>query len=161
MTNTLIPEKSGRHLVLIDVENLAGTASPTGEEVEMVKAALMVVMPNFGAAQRIVACSHRAAPTVAFAFPGARHLWRSGPNGADLALLDVLENEHVDQRFGRVTLCSGDGIFALSAARLAAAHVDVTVVALQGHLAARLELAARRVVQLRSARRLVAIGDAS
>ena len=109
---------SGRHLVLIDIENLAATATPTCEEVEMVRAALTAVLPDFRLVQRIVACSHHAAPTAAFAFPGARHLWRSGPNGADLALLDVLENEHVDRRFDRVTLCSGDGIFAASAARL-------------------------------------------
>jgi hypothetical protein len=161
MTNTQIPKMSSRHLVLIDIENLAATASPTTQDVEMVKAALMLLVPDFGTAQRIVACSHHAAPTVAFAFPGARHLWRSGPNGADLALLDVLENERVDQRFGRVTLCSGDGIFASSVARLAAARVDVTVVALKGRLAARLELAARHVVKLPSARWLVETGDAS
>ena len=59
----------------------------------MVRKALADVVPDFKTAQRIVACSHHAARTVAFAFPGARHLWRSGPNGADLALLDVLENE--------------------------------------------------------------------
>ena len=161
MANTRIPPLSGRHQVLIDVENLAATANPTCEDVQMVREALTAVMRDFGIAHRIVACSHHAAPTVALAFPGARHLWRSGPNGADLALLDVLENEHVDRRFGRVTLCSGDGIFAASAARLAVAKVDVTVVALEGHLAARLEIAARHVVRLRSARRLVAIGDAS
>ena len=95
-----------------------------------------------------------AAPSVAFAFPGARHLWRSGHDGADLALLDVLENERVDQRFGRVTLCSGDGIFAASAARLAGAGVNVTVVALKGHLAAQLVLAAHNIVQLTSHTRL-------
>lgn len=161
MTITSIPRMSSRHLVLIDVENLAATASPTREDVGMVREALTVVIPDFGGAQRIVACSHHAAPNVAFAFPGARHLWCSGPNGADRALLDVLENEHVDRRFGLVTVCSGDGIFAPSAARLAAANVDVTVVARQGHLAARLELAARHVVQLRVTRHLVATGEAS
>jgi hypothetical protein len=90
MTNTMIPKKSDRHLVLIDAENLAATADPAPEEVEMVREALAKVVPDFEVAQRIVACSHHAARTVAFAFPGARHLWRSGPNGADLALLDVL-----------------------------------------------------------------------
>jgi hypothetical protein len=104
MTDTKIPGASSRHLVLIDIENLAGTASPTCEEVEMVKAALMAVMPDFDTAQVILACSHHAAPTASFAFPGVRHLWRSGPNGADLALLDVLENEHVEERFGRVSM---------------------------------------------------------
>jgi hypothetical protein len=158
---TRIPKMSSRHLVLIDIENLAATASPTTQDVGMVKTVLGLLMPDFDTAQRIVACSHHAAPAVAFAFPGARHLWRSGPNGADLELLDVLENERVDQRFGRVTLCSGDGNFASSVARLAGAHVDVTVVALKGKLAARLELAARHVVKLPSARWLVETGDAS
>ena len=77
-----------------------------------------------------------------------RHLWRSGPDGADLALLDVLENERVDERFERVTICSGDGIFVPSAAWLAGADVDVTVVSLPGHLATRLQFAARNVTLL-------------
>ena len=53
----------------------------------MATCALREVVPGFDDAQRIVACSHHAAPTVAFAFPTARHLWRSGRDGADLALL--------------------------------------------------------------------------
>jgi len=150
MTNTRIAHKAGRQLILIDIENLTGTPSPTCEEVETAKATLRLVVPGFDDAQHIVACSHHAAPTVAFAFQRARHLWRSGPNGADLALLDVLENERVDERFERVTICSGDGIFAASAAWLAAADVDVTVISLPGHLAARLQLAARYVTHLPS-----------
>jgi hypothetical protein len=148
MTSTRITHKPGRHLTLIDIENLTATASPTREEVEMVRAGLRKVVPGYDEAQRIVACSHHAAPAVAFVFPTARHLWRSGPDGADLVLLDVLENERVDERFERVTICSGDGIFAASAARLAAADVNVTVVSLAGHLATRLQLAARLVALL-------------
>ncbi len=156
MTNTRIAHKAGRQLVLIDIENLTGTPSPTCEDVEMAKAALRLVVPGFDDAQHIVACSHHAAPTVAFAFQRARHLWRSGPNGADLALLDVLENERVDERFERVTICSGDGIFAASAAWLAAADVDVAV-----NLAARpprctAQLAARYVTLLPSGTPVVA-----
>lgn len=150
MTNTRIAHKAGRQLILIDIENLTGTPSPTCDDVEMAKAALRLVVPEFDTAQHIVACSHHAARTVAFAFQTARHLWRSGPNGADLALLDVLENERVDERFERVTICSGDGIFAASAAWLAKADVDVTVISLPGHLAARLELAARYITFLPS-----------
>jgi len=140
--------KAGRQLILIDIENLTGTPSPTSEEVQTAKAALRQVVPGFDDAQHIIACSHHAAPTVAFAFRSARHLWRSGRDGADLALLDVLENERVDERFERVTLCSGDGIFAASAAWLAEAQVDVRVVSLPGHLATRLQLAARYVTHL-------------
>ena len=155
MTNTRIANKGPRHLVLIDIENLAGTPSPTSQEVEMVTTALRDVVPGFDEVQRIVAYSHHAAVTVAFAFPSARHLWRSGQDGADLALLDVLDNERVDERFGRVTICSGDGIFAASAARLSAADLDVTVVSFKAQLAVRLELAARSVVLLSPLHRLV------
>lgn len=134
--------------MMIDIENLAATPSPTTWEVQAVKAALGSLVPGFNDAQRIVACSHHAAPVVAFEFRGARHLWRSGRDGADLALMGVLENEHVDERYGSVVICSGDGIFAEAAAWLAGRGVDVTVISLQGHLAARLQLAARHVQYL-------------
>jgi hypothetical protein len=160
MTNTQLDLRAGRQLILIDIENLTGTPSPTCDEVEMAKAELRKVVPGFDDAQRIVACSHHAAPTVAFAFRGDRHLWRSGPDGADLALLDVLENERVDERFERVTICSGDGIFTMSAAWLAGAGVDVTVVSLPSHLSARLRLAAGHVTLLPVAA-AVSAGNAS
>ena len=146
--NTPLPDPSSRHLVLIDVENMAAKSSPTARDAREVRAHLRLAIPDFDTAQRIVACSHHAARKVAFAFPRARHLWQSGQDGADLALRDVLENEHVDRRFGRVTLCSGDGIFAASIAALGGADVDTTVVAWRGRLARALELAARHVVWL-------------
>lgn len=148
MTNTQRAHRKGRHLILVDIENLVASPNPTVGEVETAVTALHGALPDFDAAQSIVACSHHAAPTVAFAFPRARHLWRSGPDGADLALLDVLDREQVDERFEFVTICSGDGIFAASASSLAAVGVDVTVVSLKAHLSARLELAARHVLVL-------------
>jgi len=161
MTNTRSANKKGRHLVLIDIENLAATPSPTTQEVEMVTCLLRDAVPGFDQAQRIVACNHHAAPTVSFAFPTARLLWRSGRDGADLALRNVLENELVDERFDQVTICSGDGIFTEAAAWLGCADVDVTVVSLEGHLAARLELAARSVLLLTPAAELAPAGSAS
>lgn len=148
MANTQIPEAGSRHLVLIDAENMAAASNPGARDIELLLVALRLVVPGFEATQRIVACSHHAAPIVAYGFPGARHLWRSGPDGADLALLDVLENEHVDQRFGQITICSGDGIFAESTARLATVNVDVTVIARTGRLSRQLELAASHVIKL-------------
>ena len=148
MTNTQTTEARNRHLLLIDIENLTASPAPTPSEVELIIAGLRACIPGFDHDQRIVACSHHAARTVAFAFPRARHIWRSGADGADLALLDVLETERVAERFQRVTICSGDGIFASTAARFAAAGTDVTVVSLAGHLAARLHLAAHHVTLL-------------
>ena len=148
MTNTRTATRGCRALVLIDIENLAATPSPTMAEVRAVKAGLETLVPGFNDVQRIVACSHHAAPAVAFEFPGARHLWRSGRDGADLALLHVLENEHVDERYGSVIICSGDGMFAEVAAWLAGRGVDVTVNSRPGHLASRLRLASRYVQYL-------------
>jgi hypothetical protein len=145
---------------LIDIENLAATPSPTRERVEEVVAALRKAVPGFDDDQKIVACSHHAAQTVPFAFPGARHLWRSGRDGADLALVGVLEDEHVEERYERVTICSGDGIFAETAAWLAGVGVDVTAVSLSGHLARRLQLAAGNVTILPTDHSLVT-GSAS
>ena len=62
--------------------------------------------------QCIVACNHGAAADVGYNWPGVRLLWRSGPDGADLALRDVLLEENVVDRFDRVILGSGDGLFA-------------------------------------------------
>jgi hypothetical protein len=161
MPRLKLANREARHLVLIDIENLAATPSPTIQEVRMVTSALRDAVPQYDEAQRVVACSHHAAHTVAFGFPAGRRLWRSGPNGADLALVEVLQNERVDERFGRVTICSGDGIFASSAARLAGANVDVTVVSLEGHLAARLQLAARTVIFLAFPTSIISTGSAS
>lgn len=160
MTNTRIANRAGRRLILIDIENLVGSPTPTSLEVEVVMAAL-VGLPGFNEAHRVVACSHRAAQAVAFACKTERQQWRSGPDGADLALLEILETEHVDDRFESVTICSGDGIFAPSVARLAKNGVNTTVVAPKGHLAARLKLAARHVTYLQPAPALAPTGDAA
>lgn len=148
MTNTRIANRPGRHLVVVDIENLAATPSPMRHDVQAVIHALRQAIPGFAAAHVVVACSHRAALQVGLAAGGCRRLWRSGPNGADLALLEVLDNELVDERFEHVTVCSGDGIFADAVARLAGSGIDVGVVAIQGHLSARLRIAARRVAYL-------------
>jgi uncharacterized LabA/DUF88 family protein len=66
----------------------------------------------------------------------------------------------VDERFERVTICSGDGIFASVAAWLAAAGVEVTAVSLPGHLSPRFQLAARHETLLRPAAS-IATGSAS
>jgi hypothetical protein len=161
MTNTRVANRAGRKLVLVDIENLVASPSPTTEQVGEAVDNLSGVISGFDHALRYVACSHRAARVVAFAVPFGRCLWQSGPNGADLALLDILDNGVVDERFECVTVCSGDGIFAEAVSRLAGKGVDVTVVALQGHLSRRLNLAARRVVYVPPVTPAAPAGNAS
>jgi len=83
---------------------------------------------------------------VAFEWPGARHLRRSGHDGADLALIEILTGESVAERFAAVIVASGDGLFAGPVARLGADGVVVTVVANRRSLSRQLALAARRLV---------------
>ena len=99
-------------MVLVDIENLTGTPSPSAWDVTQAMECLERLVPGLGESHVVVACSHHAAPTVAFAWRAARHIWRSGPDGADLALLGVLASERIHERFESVTICSGDGIFA-------------------------------------------------
>ena len=94
----------------------------------------------------MVATSHHAAAATWFAWPAAtRRLIRSGRDGADLALLEVIEKERIAERFAGVTLGSGDGIFAPAAARLQSLGCVVTVVSRRAGLSRQLRMAFRDV----------------
>jgi hypothetical protein len=117
-----------RTLHLVDIENLAGAALPSRDQVTEVQG-LYVARLTFGADDQVVmATSHLAFMNAALGWPSARYRVRSGPNGADLELLDVLQHEDVAARFTHVVIESGDGVFSQAAANLAARDVWVTVV---------------------------------
>jgi len=104
---------------------------------------------GFGAIdQTVVACNHLALANVGTGWSGARYLARSGPDGADHELLDVISCENLAERFSHVTIASGDGIFAWAAAGLAASGCGVTVVSRRDGLSKRLALAAQRVIYI-------------
>jgi hypothetical protein len=142
------PARPMRHLVLIDGENLARSASPSRADVLASVRAFDEVACCSPGTQIIVACAHRNAPTVSFGWGSARHLWQSGPDGADRALLDVIANENVAGRYQMVTIGSGDGIFATAAAFLAGQGVHVRVVGPSGGIAVALQLACHEVIEL-------------
>jgi hypothetical protein len=68
----------------------------------------------------------------------ARHLRRRGPNGADLALLEEASWAARSDRFDRVVIGSGDGIFVGAHDELRAAGLHVDVVAQRRSLSAAL-----------------------
>ena len=104
---------------------------------------------GFGADDQVVmASSHLGFLNAALGWPHARYRVRSGPNGADLELLDVLEHEDVAARFSHVVIGSGDWRFSRAAASLAERGVRVTVVSRRGSLAAVLARVAQDVVYL-------------
>jgi hypothetical protein len=136
-----------RTLHLVDIENLLGTPRPCGSAVQEGLDLYGGLVDISGPNQMIVACNHGAAQAVGCCLgEGPRLLLRSGPDGADHALLDVLDREDIERRFASLVLASGDGIFAERVAHLTSTGISVTVVARRWSLSPRLQLASTRVI---------------
>jgi len=143
------PPYPARTLHLIDIENLAGTGGPDREQVGDLYSRYRLRIGLGAMDQVVIAASHLTIRRTGHCWPGARCLIRSGPDGADLELLAVIEHERVAERFSHVAIASGDGIFSTAAAGLAAAGCQVTVVSRQAGLSKRLALSvASRVIYI-------------
>jgi hypothetical protein len=137
-----------RALHVVDIENLSGAAVPTLNLVAEVQGRYLACLA-FGADDQVVlAASHLGLLNTGLGWPHARYRVRSGKDGADLELIDVLEHEDVAARFSHVVIGSGDGLFGQAAQRLAERGVYITVVSRRGSLAGSLARVARDVVYL-------------
>lgn len=145
-----LPQKKrslrGRRLVVVDIENVVGGAVLAIEQAVRAHLSIKEVAALNGSEHVVIGTSHVGVVSTGLGWPGPRLVVRSGENGADLALLDVLTEERVAERFDEVVLVSGDGIFAKAVADPGSAGVEVTVVAHPGRCSKRLRLAARRTV---------------
>jgi hypothetical protein len=137
-----------RALHVVDIENLAGTAIPTLGQVSEVQGRYLARLACGADDLVVMAASHRGLLNVALGWPHARYRVRSGPDGADLELLDVLLYEDVAARFTHIVIASGDGVFGQAAASLSARGVWVTVVSRRDSLSPWLAQAARDVIYL-------------
>ena len=145
------PRFPARRLHLVDIENLAGDSLPSLSQVRQAHG-LYIDCLALGALDQVeVASSHLTLLNAALGWPHAHYRVRSGPDGADLALLDVLRHENVARRFTHVAIGSGDHLFAEDAAQLRAKGVWVTVVARPGSLSLQLAQAACEVIFLDAA----------
>ncbi|MDZ5622033.1 NYN domain-containing protein [Nocardioides sp. HM23] len=140
-------DSGSRRLVLIDIENVAGGLVCSEETAEHARGSIAQAVGTHPMDQVVVATCHKGYQHVAWCWPKARRLVRSGPDGADLELLDVLQ-ENVPDHFRHVVLVSGDGIFTDAVTELGSRGVRVTVAARRGRLSKRLRLAAAEVVYL-------------
>ncbi len=136
-----------RRLVLVDIENVVGGLACDEAAAQDARCSIVGGIGVHPMNQVVVATCHKGYPHVAWTWPSARRLVRSGADGADLELLDVL-TEDVSHHFQHVVLVSGDGIFTDRVTELGARGVKVTVAARSGHLSNRLRLAAAHVVYL-------------
>ena len=112
----------------IDIENIAlGQGRPdTGQLVRMASAyrRLVGIDPKD---RVIVGCSPFIELSAQYAFPEARVVTRHGPDGADLALLEVLEGE-IHNEWAAVWIGSGDWRFADIARRFGSTNARVAAV---------------------------------
>lgn len=134
-----------RGIHFIDIENLVGAPRPTIEQVRAAKAVYLAEVPCGPNDQFVLACNHLAAEAVSFGWgKNAVIRMRSGPDGADLELLDAIEEAQIPLNWIRVIVASGDGIFTETVAHLGAQGAEVTVVSRRGSLSKRLEVAAKK-----------------
>lgn len=130
-------------LHLIDIENLHG-ACPRGTiNVGRAKALLErydSMVPIAVGDHLIVGCNPGIGVEVGLAIGGGRLVVRGGPDGADRALIDSIDLDHVARRYRRVVVGSGDHIFVPTVLGLLARSVPVEVVGRPGGTSAALRL---------------------
>jgi len=122
---------------VIDLENLVGSMTAGASVVAQVFRAYVAAARSQPGDRWAIATSHFAARRLMMNWPqrsGLRRL-RSGPSGADHALLDIMRVQQNLNRVGRVVIGSGDGIFAGIAAELRSRGIRVIVVARKGTVA--------------------------
>jgi hypothetical protein len=137
-----------RALHLIDLENLLGTARDP-EAVAAVWRAYERQVVIGCRDHLVVATGPSLAPAAWFGLPRrARRLVGRGVDGADKALLESIDPEHLARRYQRLVLASGDGIFAALARRLATLDVPVWQVTGMGRTSLALSYACPRHVAL-------------
>lgn len=133
----------------IDIENLVCRGKLSADDVAWARVRYEAAVSPGGMDLFTVGCDVANAFAVRQGFPGARIVWGRGPNGADLALIEAV---HGDMRHGlrvaRVTIGSGDHIFAPVLAELARCGASTRVVGVDGHMSAKLRLAAHDTMLL-------------
>jgi hypothetical protein len=156
MLNTLaaVPPLSKQHtvaprrqVILVDIENVVGGAVLTRSAAIWARTRIERVIEIHDHDQIVIGTSHVGCLDAALAWPSKQYVVNSGPDGADLALLEEIEALRID-RYDEIVLVSGDGIFADAVASLADRGARVTVVAHYGHCSSRLRLAAARTLYL-------------
>lgn len=103
-----------RTLHFIDIENLSESMILNEEAVREAKREYLQVIKPGKADQFVIGVSHFNLTAAAFGWGSgvATYSVRSGQDGADLALLNVMEDRQLTDRFQCVSIASGDGIFA-------------------------------------------------
>ena len=135
-----------RAVHLIDAENLVGASLLSANDVRRLCGAYLTAVPFGPFDQVILASSHASVLALQMGWPGARYKMKSGKDGADICLAEVVVEEHLEERFEHVYFGSGDGGLAPFAAHLESRGVHVTAVSRLRSLSPKMRLATTNVV---------------
>lgn len=136
----------------LDIENLCGTADLYPDLVTSTFLDYLHVTQAASTDLFTVTASHHNYETVAFSLRALRSLHlpppRSGPDGADLALIDEIAATPLRAGIDRICIGSGDHIFAFPLTRLGRLGVHTTVVSRWDSCSRHVTRAADRVLYL-------------
>lgn len=141
-----------RSVHLLDIENLLSTGEIEPNAINAVYAVYKQQV-TVGKDDLVIVGVSSVAGLVALAASDLRNcrlLYQPGQNGADLALQEVLNHEHLERRFEVAHVATGDGGFSPSVAALAGRGAYVVVISLSASLSRRLRLAAHQTIELRT-----------
>lgn len=137
---------AGRTLHIVDIENLVGNPRATCPEMALTRAQHRRVSRWASGDHTIVACNEKAVFNAKLVYPEATVRIGYGRDGADRALLrEVADYDDISGRFERVTVGSGDGVFADLVIELRRRGVTVEVIGVRGATSNRLAAAASQV----------------
>lgn len=142
--------KELRTFTVLDLENQCGGSELVpayAKEVKRQFKSLALPFPS----QTVIAVGSRAYslyPQLSFDFREARILCRSGINGADICLCEVLINEAAAARSKYVVIGSGDAMFAKPAAFLKAKGTNILVIGRRGSISSQLFKVANQVMYI-------------
>ncbi len=97
----------------------------------------------------VIAASHHNMQAAAFGWPGGFHGFRSGKDGADIVLAQMMVEDNLADRFETVFLASGDGGLAPFAASLMAKGCHVQAVSRIESVSLAMRFATERVHYLK------------
>lgn len=133
----------------IDIENLIGCGRVSRTQLIAARTQFEQIAALQVGDLVTVGCDAANALEVGLVFRGARIVWGYGRDGADLALLDAMQDDcESAQPSRRLTLGSGDHIFAPLLSLVASQGFNTRVIGIEGHTSARLRIAAQQTTLL-------------
>lgn len=132
---------NSRRIILLDMENFNGGPVATALQARWCRRMIENWIAIKPGEQVVIAADITTVTDIHQAWPEARILAGRNENGADLRLLEVM-NESLPERFSDVVLVSGDRIFAEKISELAGQGLPTHVYAHAELLSKRLQFAA-------------------